>query len=161
MNAGRDQLVSVINLANVVHPRIRAALSKLRQDDDLLTAGVDYAAHIERELTEAMNRLDAARFGAEALLTKLPVDGGRDVRPDDVPLRRLILKVVQPGEQVLVAEVVERLTGLGQCWQAPSVSNALGYLVTRGSLVRVQRGVYRRSGNLRAGPAANTEGNAG
>jgi hypothetical protein len=162
MNAGaREQLESIVNLVNAVHPRMRAALAKIRQDDNLLMVGVDYVNHIERELTEAMNRLDGARFGAEALLAKLLADVDRAVRPVDVPLRRLILKVVQHGEQVSVTEVLERLAGLGSYWSAPKVSNALGYWVRRGDLVRLDRGVYSRSGNVTAGSATSTEGDTG
>ena len=70
-----------------------------------------------------------------------------DTTVDDVPLRRLVLRVVQPGEQVTVLEAMERLATLGSCWKATSVSNALGYLVRRGQLVREQRGTYSRPGS--------------
>ena len=66
----RRTLESVVNLANTGHTRARAALGELR-DDLLLTDGsVDYLNHAERELREAMARLDGARFAVEALLAK-------------------------------------------------------------------------------------------
>jgi hypothetical protein len=60
----------------------------------------------------------------------------------DVPLRRLIWQVLDPGEEFTVADVVDRLADLGTSWTATNVSNALGYWVSRGRLARQRKGVY-------------------
>ena len=60
----------------------------------------------------------------------------------DVPLRRLIWQVLDPGEEFTVADVVGRLADLGTSWSASNVSNALGYWVSRGRLTRQRKGVY-------------------
>lgn len=72
----RRSVESIINLTNTAYTRARGALTDLRQDESLLALGVDYVNHIELELTEAMRRLDGARFAGEALLAKLPKDEG-------------------------------------------------------------------------------------
>jgi hypothetical protein len=60
----------------------------------------------------------------------------------DVPLRRLIWQVLDPGEEFTVADIVDRLAALGTSWSASNVSNALGYWVSRGRLARQRKGVY-------------------
>jgi hypothetical protein len=60
----------------------------------------------------------------------------------DVPLRRLIWQVIDPGETFTVTEVTERLRELGVTWPTNKVSNALGYWVSRQRLQRPRKGVY-------------------
>ncbi|MET8763084.1 hypothetical protein [Lentzea sp. NPDC004782] len=60
----------------------------------------------------------------------------------EVPLRRLLLQVVLPGETFTVPEVVARLAKLGKQVDPAKVSNALGYQVDRGQLVRERKGLY-------------------
>jgi hypothetical protein len=60
-----------------------------------------------------------------------------------LPLRRLVLRVVEPGSVFTVQGVVEKLADLGVSRPANQVSNALGYFVPRGLLERVSKGVYR------------------
>lgn len=60
-----------------------------------------------------------------------------------LPLRRLVLQVVEPGSVFTVQSVVEKLAALGVSRPANQVSNALGYFVPRGLLQRVSKGVYR------------------
>jgi hypothetical protein len=59
-----------------------------------------------------------------------------------IPLRRLVWKVMTPGETVTVPQVTERLSELGVQVPAPKVSNAMGYWVARDELLRRRKGVY-------------------
>lgn len=59
-----------------------------------------------------------------------------------IPLRRLVWKVMKPGETVTVPQVTERLSELGVPVPAPKVSNAMGYWVARDELLRRRKGVY-------------------
>jgi hypothetical protein len=71
--------------------------------------------------------------------------GGRMARAaslHDVPLRRLVWQVLDPGEEFTVADVTKRLAGLGISLPANKVSNALGYWVSRGRLARQRKGTY-------------------
>jgi hypothetical protein len=67
---------------------------------------------------------------------------GASLRAGDVPLRRLVLQVVNPGEQFTVSEVAERIAALGATWSASAISNALGYWASRDRLTREQKGIY-------------------
>jgi hypothetical protein len=69
-----------------------------------------------------------------------PLD--RRVDLDDVPLRRLVWQVVNPGEEFTVADVCSRLAEIGAPRPATAVSNALGYWASRDRLVRVHKGTY-------------------
>jgi hypothetical protein len=60
----------------------------------------------------------------------------------ELPLRRLLLQVIAPGESVTVPEVVDRLAKVGVRADSAKVSNALGYQVDRGPLIREHRGLY-------------------
>jgi hypothetical protein len=60
----------------------------------------------------------------------------------DVPLRRLLWQVLDPGEEFTVHEVVRRLASLGVHPHPNAVSNALGYWVSRRRLHRLRKGVY-------------------
>ena len=60
----------------------------------------------------------------------------------DVPLRRLLWQVLNPGEEFTVNVVVQRLADIGVHSPANKVSNALGYWVSRGRLNRRRKGVY-------------------
>lgn len=60
----------------------------------------------------------------------------------DVPLRRLLWQVLDPGEEFAVDEVVQRLAAIGVHSPANTVSNALGYWVSRQRLHRLRKGVY-------------------
>lgn len=60
----------------------------------------------------------------------------------ELPLRRLLLQVIAPGESVTVPEVVDRLAKVGVTADSTKVSNALGYQVDRGPLIREHRGLY-------------------
>lgn len=62
---------------------------------------------------------------------------------DDVPLRRLVWQTVDPEVEFTVADVVERLAGLGVYVPSNKVSNVLGYWASRGRLVRERKGTYR------------------
>lgn len=62
----------------------------------------------------------------------------------EVPLRRLIWQVIDPGEEFTVTELTERLSQLGGDWSPTAVSNALGYWAGRKRLVRHRKGVYFR-----------------
>jgi hypothetical protein len=67
----------------------------------------------------------------------------RDLSLREIPLRRLLWQVIIPGETSFrVPTIVERLAQLGMRVEPPKVSNALGYWVDRGRLVRVSKGVY-------------------
>lgn len=66
----------------------------------------------------------------------------RQVDMDDVPLRRLVWQVVNPGEEFTVADVCSRLAELGAPRPATAVSNALGYWVSCDRLARVRKGTY-------------------
>jgi hypothetical protein len=61
----------------------------------------------------------------------------------DMPLRRLLWQVLDPGEEFTVADVVARLAKLGAPWPPNAVSNALGYWASRQRLDRRRKGVYR------------------
>lgn len=62
--------------------------------------------------------------------------------PADVPLRRLVWQVLDPGEEFTVTDVVARLALLEVSLHPNKVSNALGYWVSRGRLARKSKGVY-------------------
>lgn len=62
---------------------------------------------------------------------------------DDVPLRRLVWQVIDPGSEFTVSHVVHRLGELGMVVPSNKVSNALGYWASRGRLVRARKGSYR------------------
>jgi hypothetical protein len=89
--------------------------------------------------------------------------GGLEVR--DVPLRRLVWQVINPGEEFTVADIAARLDEVGASWPTTAVSNALGYWASRDRLTRVRKGTYRypRAGasislhdGQQEGPAATT-----
>jgi hypothetical protein len=61
----------------------------------------------------------------------------------DVPLRRLLWQVLDPGERFTVNDVVKRLATMGVDAPPSAVSNALGYWVSRQRLSREKKGVYR------------------
>jgi hypothetical protein len=75
-----------------------------------------------------------------ALLSNTPTRDHASVH--DVPLRRLLWQVLDPGEEFTVNEVVERLAAIGVHSPANKVSNALGYWVSRQRLDRQRKGVY-------------------
>lgn len=83
-------------------------------------------------------QLDASEPPTEPLT---PGPDGRDAM-HDVPLRRLVWKVIDPGETFTVTDVTERLRQLGVTWPTNKVSNALGYWVSRQRLQRESKGVY-------------------
>jgi hypothetical protein len=60
----------------------------------------------------------------------------------DVPLRRLVWQVVNPGEQFTVADIAARVAELGASWPTTAVSNVLGYWASRDRLTRVRKGTY-------------------
>ena len=70
--------------------------------------------------------------------------GSRPSRPlpTDVPLRRLVWQVLDPGEEFTVTDVVGRLNLLNVSAHPNKVSNVLGYWVSRGRLARRRKGVY-------------------
>jgi hypothetical protein len=91
------------------------------------------------------------------------------VKMKDVPLRRLVWQVINPGEEFTVADISARLAELGASWPTTAVSNVLGYWASRERLTRVRKGTYSypRPGSLpgsltsptdqrQEGPAAST-----
>lgn len=82
--------------------------------------------------------------------TAQPQTGDAGQMAQNVPLRRMIWLVIEPGEEFNVATVVERLQWRGAAWPANKVSNALGYWVERGRLHRVRHGVYQVPATLPA-----------
>jgi hypothetical protein len=84
------------------------------------------------------------RQGREPSLPATPTSLRRDRRVDmeDIPLRRLVWQVVNPGEEFTVADVSARLAALGTPRPATAVSNALGYWASRDRLARVRKGTY-------------------
>lgn len=83
----------------------------------------------------------------------------------DVPLRRLVWQVINPGEEFTVADIAARLAEVGASWPTTAVSNALGYWASRDRLTRVRKGTYSypRTGmsitlhdGRQEGPAATT-----
>ena len=98
--------------------------------------------------------------------------GGRTVnrvKMQDVPLRRLVWQVINPGEEFTVADISARLAELGASWPTTAVSNVLGYWASRERLIRIRKGTYSypRPGSLpgsltsptyqqQGGPAAST-----
>ena len=61
----------------------------------------------------------------------------------DVPLRRLVLQVIDPETEFTVTDVVKRLAALGVAIPSNKVSNALGYWASRDRLLREGKGIYR------------------
>lgn len=102
------------------------------------------------------SRTDAQRTSREsnhrAAAAGAPVSGGSSARDSsgaggavpmqDVPLRRLVWQVIDPGEEFTVGQVRERLAAIGAEWPNFKVSNALGYWVARNRLTRQRKGVY-------------------
>ena len=80
----------------------------------------------------------------------------------DVPLRRLVWQVIDPGEEFTVADIAARLAELGASYPATAVSNVLGYWASQDRLARVRKGtyIYPRPGSpndrQQEGPAATT-----
>jgi hypothetical protein len=64
------------------------------------------------------------------------------VKMQDVPLRRLVWQVINPGEEFTVADITARLAELGASWPTTAVSNVLGYWASRDRLTRVRKGTY-------------------
>jgi hypothetical protein len=60
----------------------------------------------------------------------------------EVPLRKLLLQVISPGERFTVPEIAERLAAMGITAPANKISNALGSWVSSGRLVRERKGQY-------------------
>jgi hypothetical protein len=60
----------------------------------------------------------------------------------DVPLRKLLFRVIAPGDRFTVQEIAERLTALGVQAPANSISNALGSWVRADRLIRERKGQY-------------------
>ena len=83
---------------------------------------------------------EAMALTEAALLSNTPTRDHASVH--DVPLRRLLWQVLDPGEEFTVNEVVERLAAIGVHSPANKVSNALGYWVSRQRLDRQRKGVY-------------------
>lgn len=83
----------------------------------------------------------------------------------DIPLRRLVWRVLIPGETVTVAQVVDRLADLGVDVEAPKVSNVLGYWFAREELQRRRKGLYyyplSGSGAADQGTNRGTDGESG
>ncbi|NUT52009.1 MAG: hypothetical protein HOV94_32655 [Saccharothrix sp.] len=82
------------------------------------------------------------RTGGSAAKQRLPGSGEQSALLQDMPLRRLIWQVLDPGEEVNVGEVTARLKRLRVDLPANKVSNALGYWASRGRLERSRKGVY-------------------
>lgn len=150
MAAAIDQARSMGLPVNVPEPLYRACLEIIDRYDP--PAGPD---DTEAETSPSSVR-DANAQGHRAVAHRGPsaratrtarqpaasrMAGGASI--DDVPLRRLIWQVLDPGEEFTVTDVVERLTELGGSWPANKVSNALGYWVARRRLARQRKGVYR------------------
>ena len=89
--------------------------------------------------------------------------GGDDLA--DIPLRRLVWRVLIPGETFTVAQVVDRLADLGVEVEAPKVSNVLGYWFAREELQRRRKGLYyyplSGSGAADHGTNHGTDGESG
>ena len=83
---------------------------------------------------------EAMALTEAALLSNTPTRDHASVH--DVPLRRLLWQVLDPGEEFTVNEVVQRLAAIGVHSPANKVSNALGYWVSRQRLDRQRKGVY-------------------
>ena len=83
---------------------------------------------------------EAAHAAGAGPSRNLPIRDHASVH--DVPLRRLLWQVLDPGEEFTVNEVVERLATIGVQSPANAVSNALGYWVSRQRLARIRKGVY-------------------
>lgn len=81
------------------------------------------------------------------------------VKMQDVPLRRLVWQVINPGEEFTVADISARLAELGASWPTTAVSNVLGYWASRERLTRVRKGTYSypRPGSLPSSPASPTD----
>jgi hypothetical protein len=87
-------------------------------------------------------QVPGGRRSASGKASASGVTGDARLRVRDVPLRRLVLQVVNPGEEFTVSEVAERIAALGATWSASAVSNALGYWASRDRLRREQKGIY-------------------
>jgi hypothetical protein len=111
-----------------------AALNQLADAaDEAVAAGATVT--IPPALREACAMIVAlADTGATSTMTRMVVT---------MPLRRMLWHVLEPGEQFTVAQVVALLEQRGASWPANKVSNALGYWVDRGRMVRVTQGVYK------------------
>lgn len=64
------------------------------------------------------------------------------VEIQDVPLRRLVWQVIDPGQEFTVADIAARLAELGASYPATAVSNVLGYWASQDRLARVRKGTY-------------------
>lgn len=121
-------------------PKVQRLVEDIRALQDavrtLRAAGVE--AELPAELVAACREL--VELDAHGQSTPC----GRPTADDlsDIPLRRLVWRVLTPGETFTVPQVVERLADLGVDVEAPKVSNVLGYWFAREELQRRRKGVY-------------------
>lgn len=85
-----------------------------------------------------------------------PVRIDRDDAVREMPLRRLLWQVLEPGTTFTVGEVVTALEALGADVDAARVSNALGYWTapSRNRLQRERKGLYYFPLDTRAEPVS-------
>lgn len=102
---------------------------------------IQLPARLVQVCREVLDEADGAT-AARPRIASDPQGSVADKALRKLPLRRLLLQVINRGESVTVAEVVDRLTRLGVTADAAKVSNALGYQAERGELKREQRGLY-------------------
>lgn len=98
-----------------------------------------------REVLEEVDASPRSRSAASHdSLHRRPVASQSEVNDAlrDMPLRRLLLQVISPGETFTVPEIVARLAKLGKQIDPAKVSNALGYQVARKQFVRERKGLY-------------------
>lgn len=107
---------------------------------DLVTACRDVVAAEERASIAPTDLGSAKGAQTKPLGQKWPALDDEAI--SSIPLRRLLWRVLVPGEQFSVSDVVERLADQGVDHDGSTVSNALGYWVNRNRLERVRKGHY-------------------
>jgi hypothetical protein len=136
LTAAFDQARTIGLPVTVPLPLYQACLAVIARHDDPDT--------IDGPSRSANTAADAENAGEPGTSSNR---AGRKWRPSqdalqDVPLRKLVWRVIVPGEQFTVAEIGKRLSDLDVPAPANKISNTLGYWVSRGRLIRARKGVY-------------------
>jgi hypothetical protein len=133
--ARADELVRALNEVVAAIDRARSVGLPVDVPDQLYRACVEVIArHQSPGLPDGSGSGSSSRRASGAAADHASVH--------DVPLRRLVWQVINPGEEFTVNQVLHRLVLMGVRPPANAVSNALGYWVSRQRLQRLRKGVY-------------------
>lgn len=132
--------------------RVTATLQKLLAHLEAL-AEMGAPVHIPAELADSCRKMVRLAEAGEADPLDRPSDAvarsSQGPLPSDTPgrhpsrIRDAVLAVIQPGEDVTVKVVADRLEAAGVAANRNTVSNELSEWTRQGKLERPERGTYR------------------